>query len=207
MRKSVFLFAILLAVLAGCVTINVYFPAAAAQKAADQVIGNILGPDASGPTPASPASVPSPPSSVIPPEGTPLAVRVLDAVIPAAYAADTQPNLNIKTPAIQAIEARMRDRFHSIMKGLLDSGAVGFTHNGDVAIRDAAKIPLSQRSQATQAVAAENADRAKLYQQIAAANGHPEWAQRMRESFAKQWISRARAGWYYQNASGTWQKK
>jgi uncharacterized protein YdbL (DUF1318 family) len=29
----------------------------------------------------------------------------------------------------------------------------------------------------------------------------------MRESFAKQWISRARPGWYYQDASGNWQKK
>lgn len=215
MRKPVFLTAVSLALLAGCVTINVYFPAAAAQKAADQVIGNIMGPDLSGPPPASSASAPPPPASVLPPptsavpppQGTPLAVRVLDAVIPAAYAADTQPNLNIKTPAIQAIEARMRDRFHSIMRGLLESGAVGFTHNGDVAIRDASKIPLSQRAQATQAVAAENADRANLYKQIAIANGHPEWAQRMREAFAKQWISRARAGWYYQNAAGNWQRK
>ncbi|MGH8125231.1 MAG: DUF1318 domain-containing protein [Rhodanobacteraceae bacterium] len=207
MRKPAFLIAVSLALLAGCVTINVYFPAAAAKKAADQVIGNILGPDVPGPPPASPASVPPPPSSDVPPQGPPLAVRVLDALIPAAYAADTQPDLNVKTPAIQAIEARMRDRFHSIMKGLLDSAAVGFTHNGDVAIRDASKIPLSQRAQATQAVAAENSDRAELYKQIAVANGHPEWAQRMREAFAKQWINRARAGWYCQNAAGNWQRK
>ena len=134
-------------------------------------------------------------------------MRVLDAVIPAAYAAESQPDINIRTPAIQAIEARMRGRFQSTLQGLLESGAIGFTHNGDVAIRDASKIPLAQRGQATRAVAAENADRAELYKQIAAANGHPEWAQRMRESFAKQWISRARPGWYYQDASGNWQKK
>jgi uncharacterized protein YdbL (DUF1318 family) len=207
MRKSAFLLALSLALLAGCVTINVYFPAAAAQQAADKVIGNIIGPDASGEPPAPSSSTPPPPSSAPPAQPEPLSVRVLNAVIPAAYAAESQPNLDIQTPAIQAIEARMRARFHSILRGLLASGAVGFTHNGDVAIRDASKIPLAQRGQATQAVAAENADRADLYKQIAVANGHPEWAQRMRESFAKQWISRARAGWYYQDASGNWRKK
>jgi len=207
MRKSAFLLVFSLALLAGCVTINVYFPAAAAQKAADQVIGNIMGPDASGQTPAPSSSAQPLPSSAPASQPEPLAVRVLNAVVPAAYAAESQPNLDIRTPSIQAIEARMRDRFHSIMRGLLASGAVGFTHNGDVAIRDASKIPLAQRAQATQAVAAENADRAQLYKQIAIANGHPEWAQRMRESFARQWISRAHAGWYYQDASGNWQKK
>jgi len=206
MRKSAFLLAFSLALLGGCVTINVYFPAAAAQQAADKVIGNIIGPDSSGPSPAPSSSTP-PPSSGSSSQPEPLSVRVLNAVIPAAYAAESQPNLDIRTPAIQAIEMRMRNRFHSVLKGLLASGAVGFTHNGDVAIRDASKIPLAQRGQASQAVAAENADRADLYKQIAVANGHPEWAQRMRESFAKQWISRARAGWYYQDASGNWQKK
>jgi uncharacterized protein YdbL (DUF1318 family) len=205
MRKSAFLLVFSLALMAGCVTINVYFPAAAAQKAADQVIGNILGPDTSGQTPAPASSTQPAPSTSSQPE--PLAIRLLDAVIPAAYAAESQANLDIQTPAIQATEARMRNRFHSIMKGLLDSGAVGFAHNGDVAIRDASKIPLAQRAQAQQAIAAENADRADLYKQIAVDNGHPEWAQRMRESFAKQWISRARAGWYYQDASGNWKRK
>ena len=132
---------------------------------------------------------------------------VLDALIPAANAAEPQPDLDVQTPAIEAIEARMRSRFHSTLKDLFESGAIGFTHNGDVAMHDASKIPLAQRAQATQAIAAENSDRAQLYQQIAIANGHPEWAQRMREAFAKQWISRAHSGWYYQDASGNWQRK
>ncbi|HLI18804.1 MAG TPA: YdbL family protein [Rhodanobacteraceae bacterium] len=207
MRKPLWLVALSLALLAGCVTVNVYFPAAAAKDAADQVIGNIMGPAAPGQTPAPSSSVQPPPSSGTTSQQEPLSMRVLDALIPAAYAADTQANLHVRTPAIEAIEARMRDRFHSVLKGLLDSGAVGFTHNGDVAIHDASKIPLAQRSQANQAIAAENSDRAELYTQIAAANGHPEWAQRMREAFAKQWISRARPGWYYQDASGNWQRK
>ena len=208
MRKPLFAVAAMLALLAGCVTINVYFPAAAAQKAADQVISNIMGP-ASGSSAPAPAGSTQPPSSGAgnPSQREPLAMRMLDAVIPAANAAEPPANLDVQTPAIEAIEARMRSRFHSTLKGLFESGAIGLTHNGDVAVHDASKIPLAQRSQATQAVAAENSDRADLYKQIAIANGHPEWAQRMREAFAQQWINRAQGGWYYQDASGNWQRK
>lgn len=209
MRKPVFLLALALALLAGCVTINVYFPAAAAQQAADKVISNIIGPDSSAPPPASSGAQPASSGADAGhgARGEPLAMRILDALVPAANAAEAQPDLTVHTPQIDAIQARMRARFHSVLEGLLDSGAIGFTHNGDVAIRDAAKIALPERAQAQQAVAAENADRAELYKQIAAANGHPEWASRMREAFAKQWIDRARAGWYYQDASGNWQRK
>ncbi|HEX5961326.1 MAG TPA: YdbL family protein [Rhodanobacteraceae bacterium] len=207
MRKSAFMLTTVFALLTGCVTINVYFPAAAAQKAADKVISNIIGPDTQDASPAPAASTPPAASAQPSAQPEPLAMRVLDAVIPAANAAEPQANLDIQTPEIQAIEARMRDRFQSVLQALLDSGAVGFTHNGDVAIHDAAKIPLPQRARANQAVAAENSDRAALYKQIGIANGHPEWASRMRESFAKRWISRAHAGWWYQDASGNWKQK
>jgi uncharacterized protein YdbL (DUF1318 family) len=209
MRKSVFPLVVAFVLLAGCVTINVYFPAAAAQKAADQIIGNIMGPaapdESAQPAPAS--SVPPASSSDDPLPGEPLAMRVLDMVIPAANAAPAKSDLDIRTPAIEAIEGRMRQRFRGTLKALLVSGAVGFAHNGDVAIRDASKIPLAQRSEAKQAVAAENADRAELYKQIAIANGHPEWATRMREEFARRWIAMARPGWYVQDASGNWKRK
>ncbi|MGH8216866.1 MAG: YdbL family protein [Rhodanobacteraceae bacterium] len=211
MRKFAFPLSFAL-LLAGCVTINVYFPAAAAQKAADQVIGNIIGPEGAGPASPAPAGSTQPPASDTDSShggfgGEPLAMRVLDALVPAANAAEAQPDLDIHTPAIDATMARMRSRYRSTLKALLDSGAIGYTHNGDVAIHDAAKIPLPGRAQANQAVAAENADRANLYKQIATANGHPEWASRMREAFAKRWIAMAHPGWYYQNASGNWQKK
>ena len=82
-----------------------------------------------------------------------------------------------------------------------------FTHDGMVAMRDAAKVPLSQRAQANAAVADENRDRVALYREIAVANNHPEWEAQIRAAFAKTWIEKAHAGWYYQNAAGAWQKK
>lgn len=202
MRKLVYVILTSLAVaLVGCVTINVYFPEAAAQKAADQFIGNVLESASPATTPAPKEQKPAAKSDAQPPSA-----MLLDLLIPAAYAADT-PNIRIQTPATEAIRGRMHDRFQGALGDLLDSGAVGFTHDGMVAMRDAAKVPLSQRAQANATVADENRDRTALYGEIANANNHPEWAPQIRATFAKSWIEKARAGWYYQNAAGAWQKK
>ena len=101
----------------------------------------------------------------------------------------------------------MRARFHGELKPLLDSGAVGMTRDGGVAIRDASRLPLAQRASAKQTVADENADRTALYQAIAKANGNPGWAGDLRKKFAERWIALAHAGWYYQDAAGNWVRK
>lgn len=200
MRKLVYVVLTTLAVaLVGCVTINVYFPEAAAQKAADQFIGNVLG--SAGKTTPPPAQNPPP----APPKQPPAAM-LLNLLIPSAEAAEV-PNIRIQSTAIDAIRDRMRDRFASQLDSLLDSGAVGFTHDGMVAMRDASKVPLSQRAQADATVADENRDRAALYREVAIANNHPEWESQIRATFAKGWIDKAHAGWYYQDAAGAWQKK
>jgi uncharacterized protein len=187
--------------LVGCVTINVYFPEAAAEKAADQFIGNVLG-DTGQPVPPAPKDQKNPPSSA----GQHPSAMLLDLLIPAAYAADT-PNIRIQTSATEAIRGRMQQRFQGALGALLDSGAVGFTSDGMVAMRDATKVPLDQRAQANATVADENRDRAALYSEIANANSHPEWASQIRATFAKGWIEKAKAGWYYQNPAGSWVRK
>jgi uncharacterized protein YdbL (DUF1318 family) len=180
--------------LIGCVTINVYFPEAAAQKAADQFIGTVLdeAPAATPPKPAPPGKQPS--------------ASVLDLLIPAAYAADG-PDIRVQTAATQAIGARMKARFQGSLSPSFDSGAIGFDGDGMVAVRDIAGVPLAQRAALNAAVADENRDRAALYREVAAANGHPEWETQIRATFARGWIERAHAGWYYRNSSGAWQRK
>jgi len=212
MRKLACTLAAATVLLVGCVTINVYFPAAAAQKAADKIISNVIGPDTQPqqPTPQQqnpPAQPPASGGSSGDGGGMGLAARVLDALIPAASAAEPNGNIDIQTPQIEATQARMRGRYDSTLKPLLDSGAIGFTHDGMIAVHDASKAPLAQRAQMNSAVADENRDRSTLYRQIAEANGHPEWASKFQASFAQRWIERAHQGWYYQDASGAWKQK
>jgi uncharacterized protein YdbL (DUF1318 family) len=182
-----------------CVTINVYFPAAAAEKAADRIIKDVY-----GESPA-PASTPEPASRYIEPgmSASRMAGGVLYWLItPAEAAAD----FSIKTPAIQKIEANMASR-HRQLEPYYASGAVGMTRDGLITVRDQKAIPLQERKQVSQIVAGENQDRNALYAEIARANGHPEWEKDVRQTFARRWVANAPSGWWYMDESGKWKRK
>jgi uncharacterized protein len=192
-----------------CVTINVYFPAAAAEKAADQIIDAVTG--ATGvaiPRQAPPATTPptthnqayKQPGFLVAAVG-----NALYALIPAAQAQDA--NLDISSPEIRAITGSMAARFQQLQK-FFDSGALGMTQSGMIELRDASSVSLPDRGLITRLVAEDNKDRDTLYTEIAKANGHPEWAGDIRKTFARRWVERgAHAGWFYQNAGGAWVQK
>ncbi len=203
MRRLVSLKLALVSVLiAACVTINVYFPAAAAEKAADKIIEDVWGKDQA---PAAPPES-NKTSSRAPQDARHVlfaaAGALLDFVIPAAHA---QADLDISTPEIRAVTASMEARHGSLVQ-YYSSGAIGLTADGMVEVRDQGAIPLPERNRARQLVADENKDRTALYAAIAKANGHPEWEADIRDTFAKRWIAKAQSGWYYK-ASGGWKRK
>jgi len=127
----------------------------------------------------------------------------LDFIVAPAYA---QADLNISTPAIRQLTQSMEAR-HAQLKQYYDSGAIGLTRDGLIEVRDQNAIPLAERNRVRKLVAEENADRANLYREIAVANQHPEWEADIRATFAERWISKAAAGWYYQDANGNWKQK
>ena len=124
-------------------------------------------------------------------------------LIPAAWA---DADLEINTPAIAAIKTGMRAR-HAELRPFYQSGAIGLTRDGGIAVHDAKLVPLAQRQKLNTLVAAQNKDRDALYREIAAANDHPEWEPQVRGTFAERWMQKAPAGWWYQNASGAWVQK
>ena len=114
-------------------------------------------------------------------------------------------DLEVNTPAISAIKGSMQSR-HAQLVAHYATGAVGLTKDGMIAVRDANAVPLKDRATLNGIVAAENADRARLYKEIATANGHPEWQAEIQSTFATRWIDKAQGGWWVQNAGG-WTKK
>lgn len=200
------LFASLL--VAACVTINVYFPAAAAEKAADQIIDAVTGAVGGAAPQGRPQSAPSPTGKLQRDSGhlvTVFAGRVLQLLVPAAQAQEA--NLDISSPEIRAITGSMQARFGQLAK-YFDSGVLGMTQSGLIEVRDAGSAPLPERAVVTRLVAEDNKDREALYAEIAKANNHPEWAAEIRKTFARRWVERgARAGWYYQDSSGAWKQK
>jgi uncharacterized protein YdbL (DUF1318 family) len=185
-------------VLAACVTINVYFPAAAAERAAEQFVGDVLGePNEEGRL--------FDPLDLMEETLFLAANGVFDVLIPSAQA--QQAEIDINTPQINSIKARMAQRQRSSLNSLFDAGAIGFSSDGLITIRDRSAVELSERRGLESVVADENRDRKAVYREIAVANGHPEWEQDIRKTFAQQWVSNARRGWYYQDSGGSWRQK
>lgn len=176
-----------------CVTINVYFPAAAAEKAADRIIDDVW-------DKGTPSDTVVPPQSSLPAR---LMFAALDLVISPAHAA--QPDIDISSPEVQRVKASLEARFSSL-KPYFDSGAVGLTGDGLVAVRDPNAVPLAQRNAVKALVADENRDRLALYGAIANANGQPQWAGQIQSVFAQRWVAKAQPGWWYQDSSG-WKQK
>lgn len=199
----------LAALLGACVTINVYFPAAAAQAAADRVIDEVWGGQAAPrpaptPPPATAPQIQEPTSSLEQPTAREVAVMLIDFVVPAARAGD-EPDLDVSSPEIQRLTDSMEARFPDLGP-YYASGAVGVVSDGYIVVRDPNLVPLPERNKVRTLVANENADRAALYHEIAVANGKPEWEAQIRGVFGKRWVARAKAGWQVHDGTG-WKTK
>ncbi|MFA6164912.1 MAG: YdbL family protein [Methylobacter sp.] len=194
MRKISVLGALLLT---ACVTINIYFPAAAAEKAADEIIKDIQK--------IAPQQVEEPKASL--PDWQVTAFQWIDkainVVVSPAQAAEA--DLAIDSAEIRQLRTRMEIRF-AALQPFYNAGFISIQEDGMLAVRDAAGVPLKDRNQVNKLVAAENADRQSLYQAIANANGHPEWTAQIKSTFAARWMSNAQPGWWYQS-SGSWKQK
>jgi uncharacterized protein YdbL (DUF1318 family) len=132
-------------------------------------------------------------------------ILMLMAALVGGSPVHAQGNLEINTPAIAAIQASMQSR-HAQLAPFYASGAIGLTADGMLVVRDAKAVPIAQRGALSSLVAAENADRARLYKEIAQANGHPEWAAQVKSTFAQRWIDKAPSGWWVQRGGGWAQK-
>jgi uncharacterized protein YdbL (DUF1318 family) len=204
MRRVIPIKLALILLLSACVTVNVYFPAAAAEQAADKIIDKVTGqqPGAAQPQEAPTSYVPSHEPSVL----VAAVGHALEMLIPAAQA-QAGANLDISSPEIRAVTGSMQQRFGQLEK-YFASGVVGLTSDGLIEVRDQNAVPLAERATVKRLVAEDNADRKTLYAEIAKANGHPEWEADIRKTFARRWVERgAKTGWYYQDSGGGWVQK
>jgi uncharacterized protein YdbL (DUF1318 family) len=187
--------------LSACVTINVYFPEAAVEEAADRIIDEVRG--------SSSAVEDAPADNTgawrlreLPAH---LAIGALQVLIPPAHA-QSSTDFKTSSPARRDLEASLRQRFKQLQP-YYASGAVGLTSEATIEIRDRSLIPLNDRNRVRQLVSEQTADWEALYAEIARINGHPEWTDDIRRVFAERWVAKAQRGWYYRDAGGTWRQK
>lgn len=179
---------------ASCVTVNVYFPAAAVQKAADEIVE-----DVTKETTAPPAPKPGSTSQL---KGY---FEYLSVGPKEAHA--QQVDIKVSTPAIRAIRDTMRGLFQQI-KPYYEKGAVGENNNGFVELRDTGSLNLQERGTVTNLVQQQNKQRTALYNEIATANKlGPESVPQIQRIFANSWRDKSRPGWWVQDDKGAWAKK
>ncbi len=193
-----------LLILAACVTINVYFPAAAAESAAKTIVRDVLNTPDGGPVEAPPMELEK--DSFLQDQGSfgvMLVTRVMSLLAAPAIA---EANIKIDTPVIRRLRRSLKQR-HVQLRPYYQSGALGLTQKGLVNVRNLGAVPLKERSRLKKLVADENNDRNALYKEIARANGHPEWKEDIRQTFARVWINEAKRNVWYQDSKGKWRQK
>ena len=125
--------------------------------------------------------------------------------VPHAFA-QAEPDLDIDSPAIVSLAKSIANRFVHL-RPHLDAGVIGLTHDGNIALRDVARIDVKALLALDALILEENRDRATLYREIARANRRPEWESDLRATFGRRWLSRMPAGWFYLNDKGQWIRK
>jgi uncharacterized protein YdbL (DUF1318 family) len=182
--------------LSACVTVNIYFPAAAVERAADQIVKETW-----GNAPAEPVKKEQPQSRIVDPGAAFAMLRFV------SEAQAQEADINVSNPAIRALKDSIKNR-SELLKPYMDRGNVGITRDGLLAVRTSEGLSLKERAEVQQLVAAENRDREALYVEIAKANNIArETVPKIKAIFAKSWVEQARPGWQIQDAQGNWRKK
>ena len=156
-----------------CVTINIYFPAEKVESVAGEIVQDIRGGE-----PAEKPQTEPEKRSFFP--GRTL-VALLDA---SAWAAE---ETTVSNPTIRALKEQMKKRFTLLkpyyQKGLLQEGDNGYVAPGNIA-----GLGLKDKRDLNSLMDAENADRQRLYQEVAAAlKIDASQLNRIETIFAKEW--------------------
>jgi len=222
---------------AGCITVNINFPAKEVDRAAEVIVGEARpvqdgndggtggseragadGTEGGGgmatppPAPeAAPAPVQKGAGDGAPPSGAFGPAAMIAAALLAAPAepAGREPEIkiNIDTPEIKAIRESLVKRFGKL-RPFYEKGAIGENREGYIEGRGEEGLSLKEKRDLKGLIGAENDDRRNLYRAIVKANElGEENLKRVQARFAKNWIEKSRPGWWIQGEDGKWAKK
>ena len=192
LKRTTFILAFLVS---ACVTVNIYFPAAAVERAAEQIVKETWGDSSKSPPPPAPQGQN---------RYSPWRLVML-SLVNEAHAQEA--DINVSNPSIRAIKDSIKARSEAI-KPFMDRGNIGIGSDGLLTIRNSDGLNLKERAEIKQLVDAENRDRENLYSEIAKANNiSSESIPKIKAIFAKSWLEQARPGWSIQDSQGNWRKK
>lgn len=189
-----------LAIIAGCVTVNVYFPAAQVEKTAEKIVDEVYQ-EKKEPPPQEPTEKPR---SLNDGEMFRGIVRLASFGPAPAFAEEAT---TVSNAAIRGLKEQIGQR-HQELLPFYQQGQVGITRDGFLEVRGTSGLGLPQVAAMKRLVEADNAARRQLYEEVAKAlNLKPDQVSQVRKIFAKQWREKAQAGWAVQADDGQWGRK
>jgi len=186
-----------LLILFSCLTINIYFPEAEVQKAAEEIVEEIR-------KEAEDKKKEDKDSQMIQMEQAMSGGGGSFSLVSSLYA---QEATEVTTPKVRALQQSIKDRFPKI-KPFFDNGNVGEGNDGLLKIRDESGLNLKDKAMLRNLVNDENNDRKNMYAEVARAMEiEASQIPRIQKIFAALWIKKANSGWWIQNEKGVWAKK
>jgi uncharacterized protein len=180
--------------MAACVTINVYFPAAAIQKAADQIVDDVTG-TKDQQKPEIKQNIQSRLSDK------------LDRINLGPKEVYAQADITVSTPAIRSIRESMREVFKQL-KPFYIRGNVGENSTGFAETRNTSDLNLKEKADVIRLVDQLNKNRTALYTEIVKANKlDANSLPQIQKIFANSWRNKSQINWWIQNDNGEWEKK
>lgn len=199
-RRSTVSVLAVLAVIAGCVTVNIYFPAAQVEKTAEKFVGDVYQ-EKPEPPPEKPSEKPQSLNERDLFHGIGRIARFGPAP---AFA---QEATTVSNATIRELKDQIGQR-HQELLPFYRQGKAGIDKDGFLEVRDTGGLGLQQVASLKRLVEADNAARRRLYEEVARAlNLKPEQVPQVRQIFAKQWRDKAEDGWAVQADDGKWGRK
>ena len=177
-----------------CVTVNIYFPAAKVEKAAEEIVKEVR-----QQSPKKEQKLKKEEKS--PPESELHKWQFVNC----AYAQEGV--LQVSTASIRALKTAIKKRFPKLIP-YFQKGIIGENNRGLLEIKSWQGVSLAKRAKVKQLVEAENKDRMSLYQEVAKNMGiDPSQLGKVQKIFAKQWQKTAPSGTWIQTEEGKWVRK
>ncbi len=195
-----------------CVTINVYFPEAAVKDLSEQIEDAVEREAAEGGSAdAEPTGDAAATENVSWLRSTADIVvgTALHLLAPAPVYAQTDEVAapEITNPAIRKIIQSRAARVRELSRHKA-SGAVGETNRALVEVRQLDALGLQERAAVQKLIRAENADRERMFKEIAAATGTDlQQLPQIRSTYATTLRGKARRGDWIQMPDGSWRQK
>jgi uncharacterized protein YdbL (DUF1318 family) len=204
MKRSAHRFSIsvltVLAIIAGCVTVNIYFPAAKVEKTAEKIVDEVYQ-EKTEPPGQEPAGKPQSWN------GPGIIQRITRFARFGPAQAFAEEATTVSNAAIRGLKDQIGKR-HQELLPYYRKGQVGIDKDGFLEVRETGGLGLPQVASLKRLVNADNAARRQLYEEVAKAlNLKPDQVSQVRQIFSKQWRDKAEAGWVVQSDNGQWGRK